>query len=67
MKPLLRECETASTIIIQCIFDALPAPFVWIIMGLLNGDFYTCSVWPRDGVCNISDDDPPIYYAKERI
>lgn len=34
-------------------------------MGLLNGDFYTCSVWPQDGICNISLDGATNYVKKE--
>ena len=36
-------------------------------MGLLNGDFYTCSVWPQDGICNISLDGATMNYVKKEL
>lgn len=28
---------------------ASPAPLVWIIVGLLRGEFYACAKWPSTG------------------
>jgi len=36
-------------------------------MGLLNGDFYTCSVWPQDGICNVSVNGSATNYVKKEL
>ena len=37
------------SIIISCAVKSSPAPLVWIIVGLLRGEFYTCAKWPPSG------------------
>jgi len=49
------------SIIVSCAVKSSPAPLVWIIVGLLRGEFYTCAKWPSsDSKCTGQD----IKYSK---
>ena len=37
------------SIFLSCAVKSSPAPLVWIIVGLLRGEFYTCARWPVSG------------------